>query len=219
MKNKRLQAIVNLIPENSIVADIGTDHGYLPCELIQKNIAIKCYACDIAKMPLESAKETIERSNLQNQIETILCPGIELVPNDANVVVIAGMGWVSAKSILENDFDKLSQFDLVIVQVNREVENLRKWIDHHQFHIEYEEVVLDRLYYQIVAFSPKKQAKHRLTRYEIEFGPLLIHKKNDAMRSYFEHILNRNQELLSKIGEDSEKSKEVKSKIEFLKKL
>ena len=163
MKNKRLQAIADCVINDCIMADIGTDHAYLPCELIHSKKAVKCYACDIAEGPLNSAKATIEQERLQDKIEPILCPGLRDVPKDANVAVIAGMGWMTCKIILEDDFDKLSQFDQILIQVNRDVSHLRTWLMNHQFEIELEKVVHDRLFYTILGFNPKHKKNYVLT--------------------------------------------------------
>ena len=126
MKNKRLQAILDCLEGPCILADIGTDHGYLPCEAIRINKAQFCYACDIAEEPLKRAEKTIQNAHMEDRVKTILCPGLTDVPKDADAVVIAGMGWHTVKMILENDFERLSQFSQIVIQVNREVESLIK---------------------------------------------------------------------------------------------
>ena len=99
MLSVRLKAIADCVPEGTIVADIGTDHAFLPVELIASGKIKRAYACDIGTGPLEHARATVVEAGLQAQISLILTPGLEKVPQDAQVAVIAGMGWtVSADS-------------------------------------------------------------------------------------------------------------------------
>ena len=218
MKNKRLQAIADCVQAGCVAADIGTDHAYLPCALIQSNKAVKCYACDIAEGPLESARQTIREAGLTQKIETRLCPGLRDVPADANVAVIAGMGWMTAKTILEEDFAKLNQFDQIIVQVNRDVAKLREWIDRHRFAILEEKAVHDRFYYVIVVFSAKKQAERSLSREELIFGPLLLQQSEPVVLDYFHFLLERNRQIVQRAASDSERAKELHWQIDRLEK-
>ena len=77
--DNRLSNIASLIDNCESFADIGTDHGYLPIYLIQANKAQYGYACDVAKMPLNSAKENISKYNLCDKISTILSDGLDKV--------------------------------------------------------------------------------------------------------------------------------------------
>ncbi len=213
MLDKRLLSICEEIPSGSIVADIGTDHAYLPCELIRKNQAAKCYACDIAIGPLESAIETIKKAGFEQQITTILCPGLNDVPNDANVVVIAGMGYMSAKTILENDIHRLKQFDLIIIQVNREVEKIRKWIIEHQYKITFEKLVYNRHYYVIIGFSPKLILDNNYNEFEILFGKFL--NTGIECNGYYQKLIDRNTQIINNITSD-ETIKRLKEQNNYL---
>ena len=205
MKNKRLQAILECIPVGSIVADIGTDHAYLPCALIKSQIAKKCYACDIAQLPLKQAEETINKLGLKKEVQTILCSGLYEVPSDANVCVIAGMGWSTARKILEDDDDKLTQFNLILIQVNREVSNLRRWLMQKGFEIKIEKVVEDRFFYEIVGFEAKEKVVN-YTEEEIQFGPLLMKHREPQCLAYWRSRIQQNYDILNQLDKRSEKA-------------
>ena len=83
--SKRIREIEKLIPEGSIVADIGCDHAYLSTLAVLHGKAIKCYACDIAQGPLENAKKTIRDMNCEDRVFPVLSNGLEKVPQDADV--------------------------------------------------------------------------------------------------------------------------------------
>jgi len=92
--NLRLNTLAQMVDPGSRVADIGTDHAYLPIELVKNKQINYAIASDIAKGPLQNAKNDIAEAGLQNKIETRLGPGLSTVNHndDIDTVVIAGMG-------------------------------------------------------------------------------------------------------------------------------
>ncbi|MBR4282922.1 MAG: SAM-dependent methyltransferase [Clostridia bacterium] len=118
MKNNlsiRLNAVANLIKDNKIVADIGTDHASLPIFLVKEGRANKVYAADINKGPLESAKKNINDANLTDKIETILSDGLKTVPQDAEEIAIAGMGGKLIAEIIDAaPFTKSEKVGLIL---------------------------------------------------------------------------------------------------------
>ena len=76
-----------------VLCDVGTDHGYLPCYMIENGLCSKAYACDIAQGPLDSAIAHINERCLSDRITTVLSDGLDSVEKgDITDVVIAGMG-------------------------------------------------------------------------------------------------------------------------------
>lgn len=146
--SKRIQEIEQLIPQNCILADIGCDHAYLDVLAIQHGKCKKTYACDVAKGPLENAKRVINENHLNNIVIPILSCGLENVPSDANVCVIAGMGFETMKSILENK--KLQQFHTLILQSNSDVMELRKWLIANHWIITQEKMIHEGHFYVIL---------------------------------------------------------------------
>lgn len=89
----RMQAVADMVTPGGKVADVGTDHGYVPIYLIEQNKAFHAIAMDVRKGPLARAGENIVRFGCSGRIETRLSDGLErLEPNEADTVIIAGMG-------------------------------------------------------------------------------------------------------------------------------
>ena len=102
MLSERLKLIASLIGKGERVADIGTDHAYLPIHLRQNGISERVIASDIGEKPLMSAKRNIEDCGCDG-IETRLCDGLlGIYPDEVDTVVIAGMGGECIAGILEN---------------------------------------------------------------------------------------------------------------------
>lgn len=90
----RLQAVASMVTENSRLADVGTDHGYIPIYLCEMGKIPSAIAMDVKKGPLLRAKMNIERYHMQEKIRTRLSDGVlKLNPDEADSVVIAGHGW------------------------------------------------------------------------------------------------------------------------------
>ena len=91
--NLRLKTLYDMIPECARMGDVGTDHGYLPIYLVEKEICPKAICADIAKGPLKSAEKNIEDANLADKISLRLGNGLMvLAEGEADCVTICGMG-------------------------------------------------------------------------------------------------------------------------------
>ena len=89
----RLQMCADFVPPGAVLADIGTDHAYLPVWLCKSGKIPKAIAADIGQGPLQSAGESIARYQAQDRIETRLSDGLAAFsPGEADTIVIAGMG-------------------------------------------------------------------------------------------------------------------------------
>ena len=98
----RLLAIANSVKAGSVIADVGTDHGYIPIYLSLKNKISGALAMDLRPGPLHRAKENIVKYHLEETVKTRLSNGLaELLPGEADTAVIAGMGGLLIAEILE----------------------------------------------------------------------------------------------------------------------
>ena len=138
MKNNlsiRLNAVANLIKNNKIVADIGTDHASLPIFLVKEGRCNKVYAADINVGPLESAKKNISDANLTEKIETILSDGLKNVPHDAEEISIAGMGGKLIAEIIDAAPFTKSQKVGLILQPMSNASFLRRYLYENGYYI------------------------------------------------------------------------------------
>ena len=101
--SKRLIALAELIGEDASVADIGTDHGYLPVYLAQEGTAKRIVASDISAASLATARRSAEEFDVSEAITFLVAPGLDgVAPNEVDTIVIAGMGGETILSILEH---------------------------------------------------------------------------------------------------------------------
>lgn len=192
--NQRIEQIAEMVKKSAVVADIGTDHALLPVRLIQNQTAEKVYACDNKEGPLKSAIHTIRNYQMDQKIIPILSDGFANVPDDTKTVVIAGMGYYTVESILENGRKRLPAFQQIVIQVNDNVSFLRKWISDHQYFIDDEKLIEDRSH-SYIAISFTAHQGNRLSEEEIYLGPVLMRKKDPGYIQY----CKRQKEIKSKL--------------------
>jgi len=177
MLSKRLLKIAELVNYDKTVIDVGTDHALLPCFLMLNNKCKKVYASDNKEGPLKSAKQNIDKYNLD--IETILMDGLNKCPKDVDEVIISGMGYYTVKHILDNADLNNKTF---IIQINKHSNKLREYISEHNYTILNECIVKDDFYYEIIVFNNNYHEKY--TSLEIEYGPINIKDKQKEFIDY-----------------------------------
>ena len=135
----RLKIAAEYVRHGSIAADIGTDHAYLPVYLVQNGICEQALACDVNKLPLESAKKTIELYELSDKIEVRLSNGLcEINSNECDDVVICGMGGELIANILENcNWIKSDKYNLILNPMTK-ADKLREYLAKNGFKIKSE---------------------------------------------------------------------------------
>ena len=206
----RLKSIALLVDKCDSIADIGTDHGYLPIYLINNNIAKYAYACDVAEGPLNSAKENIAKYQLEDKITTILSDGLEKVPY-VNTVIMAGMGGNLIAQLLNN---KKLDYDTYILQANNNIDDLRKYLTNNNYKI-IDEVVTyaHKKYYEIIKVVKGSQTLNDL---EIKYGPINLENKSKLFKEKWSSILNKYENILNNFqGNDSERERLIKEVTEL----
>lgn len=185
--NKRLKKISELIEDNSFILDVGCDHALLDIYVcLNKNC--NAIASDINENPLKFALENINKYQLTNKILLVKGNGLEKITNDVDTVVISGMGSILISLILQKDFRFLKNVNRIIISPNNEEEIVRRFLCSNGYYILNEELVLDRKkIYPIIVFEKGNKNYSKL---EINYGPILIQKKDDLFSKYYENKLN-----------------------------
>lgn len=211
--NKRLETIKSLVEQGSVVADIGTDHAFIPIACIKEGISPKCYACDVIDGPCKIAKANIEEEGLSSQIEVIKSNGFENVPLDIDCAIIAGMGFGTCREILEDGMEHLYKCKQIIVQVNKDIIDLRRWISEHHFTIMDERLVYDDRFYQVVVFNTNYHSNY--SDLHITFGPFLMKERSELFVEYLNESLNTYMMIESVLPKTDARYPELSQKIQI----
>lgn len=207
--SERLLTIANLVPNNSIVADIGTDHGYIPAYLIENNISKKVIGTDISRGSLDKIVEYVKKLGLEDKVDTRLGDGLEVIkPYEVDTVIIAGMGGLLIRDILEKDKNVTDSITDFILQPMVASKELRQYLVENNFEIIKEELVKEEnKYYEIIYVKKGKSHIEKEIYYEI--SPILIENKHPLLKEFVENKIMAAEKILIEIeGKDTEKSKE-----------
>lgn len=186
--SKRLTHLIDFIPKCNTVADVGTDHGYVPIALVENGIAKKAFAMDVRKGPLERAVTHIRERGLEDLIEARLSDGLEkLHPGEVEGVIIAGMGGELMTRIMENGKDVISTCDFLVLSPHSEAELVREYLPSHGFVIVREDMVEEEGKYYTMMLAEKQEngeAGESYTLAELKYGRLLIEESNPVLLNY-----------------------------------
>ena len=149
----RLCAIAALVPEGcGCLADIGTDHGYIPVSLLLEGRIGRAVAADIGALPLDHARRTAAQYGAAENLDFRLGDGLAVLePGEADVIVIAGMGGDAITEILAAaPWSRAGP--LLLLQPMSKAEALRAWLPLNGYAVFHEELVQDKgVLYPILA--------------------------------------------------------------------
>lgn len=211
-----------MVDPGSRVADIGTDHAYLPIELVKQGVVDYAIASDVAKGPLDNAKTDIAEAGLSEKIETRLGSGLDTVTHGDQIdtVVIAGMGGKLMTDILDTAYQKNYQFQTLILEPNIGEAGVRNWLMMHNYQIVDEKLIAEAGHtYELIKATLTKQ-KHDLTEKEIFFGPFILREKNPVFYQKWSRQLAYNQKLLQNLNmakqKDTSRINEIEHQIKLI---
>ncbi|KQL53521.1 SAM-dependent methyltransferase [Heyndrickxia shackletonii] len=183
--SKRLEAVSEYIPIGSKVADIGSDHAYLPCYAVKNGIAEFAIAGEVVEGPYQSALQQVNNSSLSHAISVRKGDGLEVIEKgEVDCITIAGMGGALITSILNQGIEKLSGVQRLILQPNIAAISIRTWCIEHGWKIIAEQILEeDQKIYEILVLEPiNDNGPYTLSDEELLMGPMLIKEKNNVFQ-------------------------------------
>ncbi|WP_439426150.1 tRNA (adenine(22)-N(1))-methyltransferase [Oenococcus alcoholitolerans] len=192
----RLLEIYRFIPENTRVADIGTDHAAIPIALVETQKSDFILATDIGNGPLSQAKEQIELADLEEQQDYIhlrLGDGLKAIKESDKIetIVISGIGGELMSNILSNMPDFLLNC-VFILEPNNEQYLVRKCLDNLGFSIDKESIIYEKgHFYEVIVGSHDMLKKNLLNEEDYFFGPILRKRKSKVFLEKWNKELNR----------------------------
>ena len=214
--DERLALCASFVREYSKIADIGTDHAYLPVYLIKSGRADHAVAADVRVGPLENAKKNISENGLSDRIKTVLSDGLEKISSDeADDIVIAGMGGELIVKIIEAaPWLKNSSKHLILQPMTR-AEELREYLCREGFRIITEKACISCKKSYSVILCEYDGAERECSDVYRYIGELDNDKSTEAER--YKYVIN--EKLKKKIkgyNEGSEEYKRLNDLIDYL---
>ena len=203
----RLQAIVNMVRGNGILADIGCDHAYVPIELVDQGRIRGAVASDVRMGPLEIAEENIRAHGLEEKIAIRHSDGFAAFePGDADTAVIAGMGGYLICDILRASPDVTGSLSEIVLEPQSDLEAVRRCVLETDFAGQYfqisdeEMVEEDGKFYPVIRWVPGTEPWHALLPEEYRYGPVLLQKRHPVLYQYLQKLQRQYQSVQKELA-------------------
>jgi tRNA (adenine22-N1)-methyltransferase len=222
--SNRLEAVANNIPPGSRLADIGSDHAYLPCNVVKKGIVPLAIAGEVAEGPYQSALEQVESEHLNDKIAVRKGDGLEVIePGEVDCITIAGMGGTLISTILEKGKSKLEGVSRLVLQPNVGSFAVRSWLIDNGWELVKEEILKEdgKIYEILVAEKgePLKPYQQNNLEEGILFGPFLLAEKPGVFLEKWTAEMNNWERILKQLDEAVQNEDTASKRLELDKKI
>ncbi|MNG73121.1 tRNA (adenine(22)-N(1))-methyltransferase [compost metagenome] len=196
--SRRLERVAAHVPQGARLADIGSDHGYLPVALMLRGVIEAGVAGEVAQTPFASAQRNVRKNGLEERITIRLADGLEAIEahDRISAISICGMGGETMCEILERGKQRLGGNERLILQPNGGERELRQWLMENGYRIVSEELLREnRFDYEIIVAEPGAAVAY--TAEELYFGPLLLQQRSEAFLVKWRRMLRQKQQTLA----------------------
>ncbi len=178
----RMQEIMGFVTKGNRVADIGTDHGFVPIALVKDGICPSAIAVDIKTGPLSIAKEHVNESDLTDKIECRLGDGLSVVkPDEVDSIIIAGIGGDVIADILNKAEEGYKGTKELIVSPHSEIDKVRHALHDMEYKIKAEKYFQDEgKRYNVIYAVPGREIYDSEDFYK--YGKLLLESSNELLK-------------------------------------
>ncbi len=188
----RLAAVAGLVPEGGVVADIGTDHAYLPIYLVQEGLAHRVVAVENRLSTLAGARRSLNLFNQAHKIELRLGDGLEALRRTDRVdtVVLAGLGGRTICRLLARSRERWTWFQGLVLQPMQETPLVRRWLAAHRWRLVRERLVREgERFYEVMVVQQGRQVPADPLMYEI--GPCLFQERDPLLAPFLRQKIER----------------------------
>ncbi|WP_025113467.1 tRNA (adenine(22)-N(1))-methyltransferase TrmK [Pseudomonas sp. H1h] len=194
----RLERVAAQVPAGARLADIGSDHGYLPVALMRRGAIAAAVAGEVALTPFQAAVRTVRENDLQPHIIVRLASGLAAIePGDEiTAISLCGMGGETIRDILDSGKARLSGHERLILQPNGGEQPLRQWLMENHYRILVEDVLQEnRFFYEIIVAERSGPVDYSAE--QLYFGPLLMQARSPAFIAKWQRLLRQKQKTLN----------------------
>lgn len=209
MISKRLSIVASFVPQGAVLLDVGSDHAYLPIELVESGKIERAIAGEVVVGPYQSAVKNVETHGLVDKIQVRLANGLAAFEetDQVSTITIAGMGGRLIATILEEGLDKLSSVNRLILQPNNREDELRVWLQAHGFQIVAESILEEAgKYYEIIVVEAGTM---NLSASEVRFGPFLSREVSPVFVQKWQKEASKLEFALGQIPEKNQEERRV----------
>ncbi|WP_066049750.1 tRNA (adenine(22)-N(1))-methyltransferase [Robertmurraya korlensis] len=221
--SKRLNAVADFIPEGAILADIGSDHAYLPCHVVKAGKVTYAIAGEVVEGPFQSAKKQVEIEGLSKKVDVRKGNGLQVIEaGEVECITIAGMGGALIATILEEGKEKLEGVKRLVLQPNISAISIRLWLFENGWSLTNEAILEEdgKIYEILVAEKgDPKLAYTENMECELLFGPFLSRQKNEAFIQKWTAEQKNWERILEQLSQSRQTQEKREKEMELQKKI
>ena len=209
MISKRLELVASFVSQGAVLLDVGSDHAYLPIELVERGQIKSAIAGEVVEGPYQSAVKNVEAHGLKEKIQVRLANGLAAFEEEdqVSVITIAGMGGRLIARILEEGLDKLANVERLIRQPNHREDDLRIWLQDHGFQIVAESILEEAgKFYEILVVEVGQM---KLSTSDLRFGPFLSKEVSPVFVQKWQKEAAKLEVALDQIPEKNREERQV----------
>ena len=209
MISKRLELVASFVPQGAVLLDVGSDHAYLPIELVERGQIEAAIAGEVVDGPYQSAVKNVESHGLKEKIQVRLANGLAAFEeaDQVSVITIAGMGGRLIATILKEGLEKLANVERLILQPNNREDDLRIWLQDHGFLIVAESILEEAgKFYEILVVEAGQM---KLSTSDVRFGPFLSKEVSPIFVQKWQKEAAKLEFALSQIPEKNLEERQV----------
>ncbi|WP_434705945.1 tRNA (adenine(22)-N(1))-methyltransferase TrmK [Pseudomonas sp. Z1-12] len=198
----RLERVAAHMPAGAHLADIGSDHAYLPVALLRRGVIATAVAGEVALTPLRAAERTVVENGLEQRISVRLANGLAAIEPEDGITAISlcGMGGETIRDILDSGKARLSGRERLILQPNGGEQPLRQWLMENGYRILWEELLREnRFYYEIIV--AERAGPVAYTAEELYFGPLQLQARTPIFLAKWQRLLRQKHKTLASFAQ------------------
>ena len=209
--SQRLERVAAHIPAGARLADIGSDHAYLPVALMRRGAIAAAVAGEVAATPFQAANRTVADNGLAQHITVRLADGLAAIEagDDITAISLCGMGGETIRDILDSGKAHLNGRERLILQPNGGEQPLRQWLMDNGYQILHEEVLREnRFYYEIIVAECAGPVIY--TQEQLYFGPRHLQARSPVFLAKWQRLLGKKQKTLTSFQQARHKVPEDK---------
>lgn len=196
----RLERVAANVPHGARLADIGSDHAYLPVALMRRGVIAAAVAGEVATTPFHAAQRTVRDNGLEQHITVRLADGLAAIEaaDGITAISVCGMGGETIRDILESGKAHLSGQERLVLQPNGGEQPLRQWLMDNGYSISSEELLREnRFYYEIIVAERAGPVVYSAE--QLYFGPLQMQVRSPAFIAKWQRMLHQKQKTLASL--------------------
>lgn len=220
--SRRLKMVASFVEQDAVLADIGSDHAYLPTYLVQTGVIKKAIAGEVVQGPYESALKNVKRENVSDAVTVRLANGLFAIKEQDGVdtVTIAGMGGPLIAKILEEGKPLLKSVKRLVTQPNIHAQAIREWATANNWQVVDERILKeDDKIYEIVVLE---QGESSYSEADLLLGPILAVEKNAVFHEKWQREMEQWKHIVHSLEEATnnpfvdEKREDLNKKIQLV---